>query len=298
MSMNRLSTAKRVAIVRALVEGCSIASTVRMTGVSKPTVLRFLLEIGSVCLAFEDEQINNLECDLIECDEIWGFCHAKDRNLPTELRGVSGFGSVWTWVAMCAKSKLICSWIMGDRDTEHANALMRDLADRLNTKPQISTDALGCYPGAIARAFGTKGADYGIQIKEYGRDDTEGRYSPAKCISCSRETVFGAPDESKISTSYAERANLTIRMSQRRWTRLTNAHSKSFTHMEAAFALHTWHYNWSRKHATLKKTPAMAAGLADAAWTVEALVGLLETKESAEVAGGSLKRGKYSPRVK
>lgn len=283
MSMNRLTKEKRASILRALVEGCSVNSVVRMTGASKVTILKLLLDIGRACNNHEDKALRNLVCQRVEADEIWGFIHAKDRNLSPKLLGRPGFGSQWTWYAIDADSKLIVSWMMGDRDASHASAFMDDLASRLAIRPQLTTDALGAYADAVANAFDWLGVDYAQVHKSYGRNpaEPESRYSPAQCTGCEKRRVSGHPNRALATTSHVERANLTLRMSQRRWTRLTNAHSKSFRHMEAAFALHAFHYNWVRAHSTIKTTPAVAAGIAEKPWTMEDLIGLLESQEAA-----------------
>lgn len=296
-SMKRLSRDKRVRVIAALCEGCSINATVRMTGVSKPTILKFLLDVGSVCLNFEDQEVRNLSCRSIQADEIWGFCHSKDKNVRAENVGKPGHGSVWTWYALDRDTKLIVSWIMGDRDAGHAHAFMHDLASRLASRPQLTTDALGVYKDAVLDAFSRLGVDYAQVHKVYRTEPgAETRYSPSVCVGCEKKAVSGRPLSSDVSTSHIERANLTLRMGQRRWTRLTNAHSKSFTHMEAAFALHSMFYNWCRTHMTLSTSPAVKAGLADHVWSIEEVVMLLEAQEQAAIDGGAMKRGPYGPR--
>lgn len=294
MSMNRLSHEKRCEVVRALVEGVSVRGTARLTGVSKQTILNFLIDIGRACVNHEDSAIRGLHCEHVEADEVWGFVHCKDRHAPKAKGGIDHVGSAWTWYAVDRKSKMILSWIMGARDQDHAYALMRDLAGRLCSRPQISTDSLGAYPAAVSEAFFGKGVDYGQIHKIYRSTQADERhYSPSACIGCERRAVRGNPKVEEIGTSRIERANLTLRMSQRRWTRLTNAHSKSFKHMEAAFALHACYYNWVRKHATVGSTPAQAAGLADHQWTISELVGLLESGERDVVGTTANKRGPY-----
>jgi len=247
---------------------------------------------------FEDANLRDLTCARIEADEVWGFCHSKQKNVRRENLDKPGHGNVWTWVAIDPESKLIVSWLMGDRDAGHAHAFMHDLAGRLVDRPQLTTDSLGVYADAVRDAFGNN-VNYGQIHKIYGKDQDEIRYSPATCIGCERKAIIGNVDPKHISTSIIERSNLTLRMSQRRWTRLTNAHSKKFENMEAAFSLHTCVYNWTRKHATLKgETPAMAAGLADRVWTIADIVGLLEATEKAEIEAGSMKRGPYKKAVK
>lgn len=265
-----------------------------MTGVSKGPILRFLLTVGAACQAEEKRLLVNLPCQRIEADELWGFCAVKDANIRPERRGEDGIGSVWTWIALCADTKLIAAWSMGDRDGFHANALMFELSSRLTSRPQLSTDGLGMYAGAVQNAFRETGADYATITKQYGQEARhEARYSPPKCVGCERRVVCGDPDPKHISTSFVERANLTIRMQQRRWTRLTNAHSKKLCFMEAAFSLHSFHYNFARIHSTIKKTPAMAAKVADRPWTIGDIVGLVEAAEAAKVAAGAFKRGPY-----
>jgi len=298
-SMKKLSRGQRVRVLAALCEGCSVNATVRMTGVSKPTILKLLLDMGRACLNHEDDTLRDLPCQRIQADEVWGFCGAKDKNVKPENRGNADFGSVWTWVAVCPDSKMIVSWLMGDRDGGHAHAFMHDLASRLQSRPQLSTDALGHYAAAVLDAFDRLGVDYAQVHKVYGRDASdETRYSPSTCIGCEKRAVYGRPVAKHVSTSHVERSNLTLRMTQRRWTRLTNAHSKSFRNMEAAFAIHAFHYNWCRTHMTLGTTPAVAAGVADHVWTLEEMVGLLEAQEQAAIDAGALKRGPYKKREK
>lgn len=296
--MNRISRQDRVRIVACLVEGNSVRATCRMTGISKQTVLTFLLDLGRVCVNHDDRMIRGLHCKHVEADEIWGFVHCKARAVPKARANVQGMGDSWTWYAVDRDTKMILSWIMGDRDQNHARAFMQDLAGRLCSKPQLSTDSLGAYASAVSEAFFGLGVDYGQIHKQYRSTsgNPERQYSPSACVGCERKAVRGMPDVRAIGTSIIERANLTLRMSQRRWTRLTNAHSKSFRHMEAAFALHACWYNWCRKHMTLGTTPAQAAGLADRQWSVEDLVGLLEAAERVEIEAGALKRGPYRPR--
>jgi IS1 family transposase len=281
--MNRLSRDKRLRIIAALVEGCSINSIVRMTSISKPTILKLLLDVGRACLNYEDEAIRDLPSKRIEADEVWGFCHSKDKNVRPENVGKPGHGSVWTWIAIDPDTKLLVSWLMGDRDAGHAHAFMHDLASRLRDRPQLTTDALGVYAEAVLDAFDRLGVDYAQVQKIFGQSRAdERRYSPPQCIGCRKQAVYGRPRRPHVSTSHVERSNLTLRMSQRRWTRLTNAHSKSFTHMEAAFALHACWYNWCRRHMTLGTTPAVAARLTDHEWPIEDLVILLEEQERAD----------------
>lgn len=293
--MNRLTKEKRIAVLKALCEGCSIRATGRLTGVSKTTIMKLLLNIGHACLAWEDAKLRNLSCERLQADEVWGFVGAKDKNVSPEDKGEKG--SVWTWVCIDADTKLIVSWLMGARDEGHAHAFMQDVASRLDgTRPQLTTDALGLYAGAVWEAFRT-GVDYAQVHKIYGKDRPDAaRYSPAACIGCERHAIYGHPLPADATTSHVERSNLTLRMHQRRWTRLTNAFSKSFTHMEAAFTLHAFYYNWVRKHATLGTTPAVRAGLATLPMTMDDLVAMLEAEEKAAIGTEGNKRGPYRPR--
>jgi IS1 family transposase len=273
VNMNKLSTAKRVAVVSALVEGCSIRSTVRMTGVSKNTIGKLLLELGAACTKYQDEALRNLRCKRLQCDEIWSFVGGKDKNLSSEKKE-AGLGSIWT--AIDADTKLIASWLVGSRDAESAYEFMQDVAGRLRGRVQLTTDGHRPYLEAVEAAFGMD-IDYAVLQKIYGGADAnpEKRYSPAVCLGCKVENVTGDPDPKHISTSYVERQNLTMRMSMRRFTRLTNAFSKKVEHHAAAVALYFMYYNFGRVHQTLRVTPAMEAGVGDHVWSVEEIVGLL-----------------------
>jgi IS1 family transposase len=273
--MNKLNTAKRTAVVAALVEGNSVRATVRMTGVSKPTVLKLLADLGAACARFQDETIRNLRSRRIQCDEIWAFVGAKDKNVPAAKQGQFGIGSVWTWTAIDADSKLIVSWLVGTRDAGSAYTFMMDVASRLRNRVQLTTDGHRPYLAAVEDAFGAD-IDYAVLQKIYGSDpEGEKRYSPAKCLGCQVQTIQGDPDPKHISTSYVERQNLTMRMSMRRFTRLTNGFSKKIENHVAAVALHYMHYNFARVHQTLRVTPAMEAGLTDHVWTIGEIVALL-----------------------
>ena len=276
--MNRLSIEKRAQILRCLVEGNSIRSTVRMTGASKNTISKLLNDVGAACEAYQDEAIKNLDkCVRIQCDEIWSFCYAKAKNVPAEHKGEEGYGDVWTWTALCADTKLMITWAVGNRGHETADAFMYDLSTRLNKRPQITTDGHGPYIDAVEKAFGSD-VDYAMQIKSYGEDkgQTEKKYSPGKVVGTIRRVINGAPDPKHISTSYVERQNLTIRMSNRRFTRLTNAFSKKLDNHKAAIALNFMHYNFCRIHQTLCCTPAMEAGVTDRLWEMEDLAALVD----------------------
>jgi len=262
-------------VISALVEGNSIRATVRMTGVSKNTIAKLLVELGSTCSHYLDKALVNLNCKKIQCDEIWSFCYAKEKNVPEDLRGKFGFGDVWTWTAMDADSKLIVSWLVAGRDAGSAYGFMQDLAKRLANRVQLTTDGHRAYLTAVEDNFGSA-IDYAMLVKLYGSDaghDT--KYSPAECIGCREVIVSGNPDPEHISTSYIERQNLTMRMQMRRFTRLTNGFSKKIENHIASIAIHYMHYNFCRVHQTLRVTPAMEAGIADHVWSIEELVQLL-----------------------
>ena len=276
--MNRLSTAKRTQVIAALIEGNSLRATSRITGASKVTILRLLEDLGYACAAFQDKTLRNLNCKRIQCDEIWQFCYAKEKNVPAERQGQFGFGDVWTWAAMCADTKLIVTWALGTRGAGTATEFMHDLAGRLAHRVQLTTDGHRVYLNAVESAFGAD-IDYAMLVKIYGSDAAnETKYSPAECIDCKQIAISGRPDPRHISTSYIERQNLTMRMGMRRFTRLTNGFSKKIENHGHAIALHYMHYNFCRVHLTLRVTPAMEAGIADHVWTLEEVVGLLQER--------------------
>lgn len=275
--MNKLNQKKRAQVVAALVEGSSINSTVRMTGVSKPTILKLLADLGKVCATYQDEKLRNLPCKRVQADEIWSFCFAKDKNLSEEMKGKFGFGSVWTWTAICADTKLMVSWLVGERSVPYAVKFIDDLASRLAHRVQLTTDGHKPYLRAVESAFGSE-IDYAVLEKIYSAGPQEGtttRYSPAQCCGTKTHRIAGNPDDAHISTSYAERMNLQIRMNMRRFTRLTNAHSKKVDNHRHALSLYFMYYNFARIHSTLRVTPAMEAGIADHVWSVEEIAGLL-----------------------
>jgi IS1 family transposase len=291
--MNRLTVEKRAAVVASLVEGNSIRSTVRMTGVAKNTVMKLLTDLGLVCSIHMDYAMRNLKCERIQVDEIWSFVYAKQRNVPADKRGEAG--DVWTWVALDADTKLVPSYRIGPRDLATASEFMTDLAARLSRRVQLTTDGHRAYLLAVPGAFGGE-VDYAQLIKVYGSDANpkkpERRYSPAVCLEAIPERVSGDPDPDHISTSYVERLNLTMRMSMRRYTRLTNAFSKKVENHAAAVSLHFMHYNFCRVHQTLKTTPAVAAGVTDHVWKLHEIIALLENAEQAV----PMKRGPYKKR--
>ena len=280
VSMNRLDTARRAQIVRCLVEGNSIRSTVRMTGASKNTVAKLLVELGAACTRFMDEAMRNLPCKRVQADEIWSFVGCKEKNVTAEKMERDGIvGDVWTWTAIDADSKLIPCWMIGRRDLATARDFIGDLAGRLANRVQLTTDGLKAYLSAVDTVFGEE-IDYAQLHKIYG-DNSEGqkRYSPAVCIGCEKKYFTGNPDPEHVSTSYVERSNLSMRMSMRRFTRLTNAFSKKLENHAAAIAIYFTWYNFGRVHQTLKTTPAVKAGIANHVWNVEEMIALLEAVE-------------------
>jgi IS1 family transposase len=268
--MNRLDIAKRAQILQMMVEGVSIRAISRMTGASKNTIVKLLVDVGSACSAYHDQQVRNLKCRRIQCDEIWSFCYAKQKNLATAKKAVDGAGDVWTWTSLCAESKLICNWVVGGRDAEYAIALMDDLRSRLANRVQLTTDGHKAYLEAVEGAFGGD-IDYAMLVKLYGDapEAMKGKYSPAECTGCRKTPIEGRPDKDHVSTSFVERQNLTMRMSMRRFTRLTNAFSKKLANHEHALAIYFMYYNFARVHQTLRVTPAMEAGISGHVWTME-----------------------------
>lgn len=253
-----------------------------MMGVAKGTVLKLLADLGGVCATYQDKALRDLPCRRIQCDEIWSFVGMKDKNVPEELRGRAWLGDVWTWTALCAETKLVPSWRVGRRDGATAAEFIRDLAGRLRHRVQLTTDGHKAYLDAVEGAFGAD-VDYAMLVKLYGASgEEEKRYSPARCIGTRRESIIGRPREEHVSTSYVERQNLTMRMSMRRFTRLTNAFSKKVDNLFYAVSLHFMHYNFARIHQTLRVTPAMEAGVADHVWELAEIVELLERQERGE----------------
>jgi IS1 family transposase len=276
--MNRLQTEHRAQIVGLLAEGNSLRAASRLADVSINTVSKLLVDVGAACEAYQDRTLRGLKSKRIQCDEIWAFVYAKAKNVPERMRGAWGVGDVWTWTAIDADSKLIPSWAVGRRDAFTGHAFMLDLADRLANRVQLTTDGHKVYLEAVEGAFGND-IDYAMLVKMYEGDSGKGpetRYSPAHCTGARTQRITGDPDPMHISTSHAERANLTMRMSMRRFTRLTNGFSKKVDNHKAALALHFMHYNFARIHKTLRVTPAMEAGVADHVWTLEEVARLTE----------------------
>jgi IS1 family transposase len=274
--MNKLTTAKRTQVIAALVEGNSIRAICRMTDVAKGTVLKLLVDLGKACAKYQDEHLRNLPCKQIQCDEVWSFCYAKEKNVPEEMKGKLGFGDIWTWTAIDADTKLIVSFLVGGRSTQYARKFVEDLASRLANRVQLTTDGHRAYLTAVENAFGGE-VDYAMLDMIYNAPPSGGttRYSPAECCGARKLKVKGNPDIAKVSMSFVERQNLTMRMSMRRMTRLTNAFSKKIENQAHAVALHFMHYNFARIHQTLRVTPAMEAGIADHVWSLEEIAGLL-----------------------
>ncbi len=273
--MNVLKQSKRTQVIAALAEGVSINATCRMTGVAKHTVLKLLKDLGCACAEYHNAAVRNLKVRRIQCDEIWAFVYAKQKNV-TEEQMAKGAGDCWTWTAIDADTKLIISYALGDRGIKTAQFFMHDLASRISNKFQLTTDGHRVYVDAVENAFGSD-IDYAMLVKIYGMpsDVTESRYSPATCIGCRTAEIAGTPDPDHISTSYVERQNLSMRMGMRRFTRLTNGFSKKLENHGHAVALYFMHYNFCRVHKTLRVTPAMEAGLTDHVWTIEELLGLM-----------------------
>ena len=271
--MNRLRTEQQIRVVSALVEGNSIRSTSRMTGVARNTITSLLLDVAGACAEYHYRYVRNVRVRRLQCDEIWAFVGAKNKNVTPEQEK-NGWGDVWTWTAIDADTKLCLTYYVGDRGKHSAYNFMSDAANRIVGRPQITTDAHRPYLQAIEDAFGTD-VDYAQLHKIFGASSEEGRYSPATCIGSDMKTVMGDPDPKHVSTSFVERQNLSMRMGIRRFTRLTNAFSKKVENHAAAVALWFGYYNFCRVHQTLRVTPAMEAGLTDHVWAIEELVSLL-----------------------
>ena len=279
--MNRIDSKTRAAVIAALVERCSIRSTVRLTGVSKPTVLKLLIEAGAVASKFQDRMFRNLNSKRLQVDELWGFIAAKQRNVTPEMAAKNPHaGNVWLWSCIDADSKIVLSWMLGDRDWHTASMFIKDIQGRLSDRVQLTSDGLRWYFHAVSLHFG-QDIDFAMLRKIYGGNpkDTDTRYSPAQCIGAIMEPKIGSPDSEHISTSFVERLNLSVRMNIRRYTRLTNAFSRKIENHAAAVALYYFSYNFVQIHRTLRTSPAMAAGLVDRLYEVSDLVAMLEDEE-------------------
>lgn len=283
--MNALTTKDRAKILSLLVEGNSINAACRITGVSKNTVLKLLAHVGSACVAYQDRVMSNLKCKRLQLDEQWSFVGMKQKNVPQELRGIFGHGDVYVWLALDANTKLIPCWHVGTRDAESAYEFIHDLAKRLTERVQIVTDGHAAYVQAIDDAFGAN-VDFAQLIKLYGtqgqtKEDGR-RYSPAECIGTRKRVLRGKVSRADVSTSFVERANLTMRMHNRRFTRLTNAFSKKLENHMHAISLHFMYYNFCRQHTSLRISPAMAANVDDHLWDMEEVVMMADTQRVTE----------------
>ena len=286
--MNRLDAKTRTQVLNCLIEGCSIRSTVRMTGVSKKAVSRLLVEAGAMAAEYQDRVMRNLTCRRIQVDELWTFCYAKEKNVTAEIAAkVPGAGSVWLWVAMDADTKLVPCVMIGDRNGATAHDFISDLASRLRYRVQMTTDGHRPYLEAVESAFGAQ-VDYAMLVKLYGNDSDakspERRYSPGQCIGTAPTVVNGNPDPNHISTSFVERQNWTVRTTMRRYTRLSNGFSRKIENHMAAVALNYFAYNFCKIHTSLRVTPAMAAGVTSRLMDMSDLVALLVESESEKAA--------------
>lgn len=291
--MNKLSTTERARILHLLFEGMSIRSITRTERVGKNTVIRLMIDAGRACVAYHDEHVRNLKAKRIQVDEVWSFIYSKQKNVATAKSAPDGAGDAWTWTAIDAQTKLLVSYFVGSRDGDCAAWFISDLASRLANRAQLTSDGHKAYLEAVEGAFGAD-IDYAMLVKLYGAssDSAKGRYSPAECTGAIKTQIEGKPDTKHISTSYVERSNLTVRMQNRRFTRLTNGFSKKFENHAYSVALFAMFYNFCRIHKTLSVTPAMEAGVTERLWEVADIVGLVEEGEDVPK-----KRGTYNKRV-
>lgn len=288
--MNRLTPEERAKTLQLLCEGMSIRAITRVTGVSKNTVTKLLNDAGRALGVYQDEAFHNLQCRRVQVDEIWSFTYAKQRNVAAAKTAPEGAGDTWTWTAIDADTKLIISYLVGGRDAEYAVEFIQDLADRCRNRIQLTSDGHNAYIGAVEDAFGDD-IDYAMLVKQYGEaPGPKGRYSPAICTGAKKRRITGNPSPHHVSTSFAERSNLTMRMHMRRFTRLTNAFSKKVENHAYAVALHFMYYNFVKLHSTLRVTPAMAANVTDRLWEIGDIVKLVEDAEPAPKARGPYKK--------
>jgi len=284
MPMYKLTTEKRAQALQMMAEGVSLRAITRLTGISRTTLIKLLEDAGQAFSEYQDRTLVNLNSRRVQTDECWGFCYAKQKNVPTAKAAPEGAGDCWTWVGIDADSKLVISWYVGNRDSEAAMTFMDDLAPRLASRVQLTSDGHRPYLEAVEGAFGGD-IDYAILIKEYGAaPEGQRRYSPAICTGAHKHRIEGNPDPKHVSTSYVERQNLNIRMGNRRMTRLTNAFSKKVVNHAHMMAIYFMHYNFVRIHQTLKVTPAMAAGVTPKLWEMTDMVKVLEDWEALQVA--------------
>ncbi len=275
--MNKLTVTKRAQIIGLLVEGNSLRATSRLADCSINTVTKLLVDVGTACAAYQDKALRNLTCKRIQCDEIWAFVYAMSKNAPDRIKADGYAGDIWTWTALDADTKLMVSWLVGNRDPQAATVFMNDVAERLAHRVQLTTDGHKSYLCAVESAFNND-IDYAMLMKLYSRpagSEQERRYSSGKCCGAIKGAVCGNPDDQHVSTSFVERQNLTLRMSMRRFTRLTNAFSKKVENHAHAVALHFMYYNFGRIHKTLRVTPAMEAGVSDHVWSLENIAALI-----------------------
>lgn len=293
IGMNKLAIKTRVTILNMLVEGSSMRSISRITGVSINTVTKLLEDAGRACAAYHDVTVRNVGSKDVQCDEIWSFCYAKEKNVPMAKAAPNGAGDVWTWTAIDRDSKLILAFEVGDRSAATAREFMFNLADRLANRVQLTTDGHGAYLKAVGDAFAAD-IDYAMLIKQYGEptgvNPSERRYSPAECTGAIKEPIFGKPDPDRISTSHVERQNLSMRMGMRRFTRLTNGFSKKVENHLHMLSLYFVHYNFVRVHKSIRMTPAMAAGVTDALHDMAWLVGIIDAAAPAPKPRGPYKK--------
>lgn len=276
--MNRLSVQERARILHCLVEGNSMRATSRMCDVSINTVTKLLIDVGVAAWNYQEKVMRDLPCKRLQCDEIWSFCYSKEKNVPKAHKGERGFGDVWTWTAICADTKLVPVFMVGDRTYNTGRYFIQEISHRMRHRIQLTTDGHSVYLRAVEDAFGSE-IDYAMLVKIYGTPEgrtPERKYSPGECCGAIKGTVCGEPDQKHISTSYVERQNLTMRMGMRRFTRLTNGFSKKVQNLECAVALHFMFYNFGRIHKSLRVTPAMEAGLSDHVWSLDEIAALAE----------------------
>jgi IS1 family transposase len=272
--MNKLSIEERARIISCLAEGCSLRTTTRLTGFSRKGVARVAADVGKACADYHDKVMRNLHCKVIQVDEVWSFTYCKQINIPKHLEGNANIGDTWTWIAIDSPTKLIPSWYVGDRTAVSASRFIHDLKGRLKHRVQLTSDGHRPYLEAVEDAFGSE-IDYAMLIKLYGKPQfPDTRYSPPQCIGARKRKISGQPEKKLISTSFVERQNLTLRMTNRRFTRLTNAFSKSLEHHKHSLALYFMNYNFCRIHQTLRVTPAMEAGITDHVWSPADLAAL------------------------
>ncbi|WP_199725167.1 DDE-type integrase/transposase/recombinase [Neisseria weixii] len=295
--MNILPIDKKVQVIQLLLEGCSMRSIERIVGCSINTVTKLLVDTGRACFEYQDLNLRNLTSKLVQCNEIWSFVYAKQRNVPEELKGIFGYGDVYTWTALDTESKLILSWLVGARNADCAKLFMQDVASRLANRVQLTTDGHHPYLQAVEDAFGGE-IDYAMLVKLYGSQPTDDkrRYSPSGFKGAYKQIISGSPVDEHISTSFVERQNLTMRMHMRRFTRLTNGFSKKVENHMNAVSLHFMYYNFGRIHKSLRITPAMAAGISDHVWSIEEIVRLVP--EPVAKKRGPYKKKSESQKIK